>query len=83
MANDALKAGARWRAVVHYRTNTGIHDVEFYLEEIEDLHMQVERGPNWDTVAGIEIRRVNPIHPELTLEQAAIMASLPFSRTGQ
>ena len=54
-----------------YRTGAKPHVVELPLEEIEDLHMVIERGPHWDTVELIEIRRVNHINsPTLTLSQA-------------
>lgn len=67
------KEDARWHAVIHYRTETGTRDVEWYLEEIEDLHDRVEHGPNWDTITGIEIKRVNPLDRDLTVERAARM----------
>jgi hypothetical protein len=70
MADDALK-GARWHAVVTYRTGAEPHVVEMPLEEIADLHERIELGPHWDTVELIEIRRVNHIDsPTLTLAQA-------------
>ena len=62
---------ARWRATVHYRTDSGLVDVEHWLEEIGDIDELIERGPHWDTVARIEIERVNHCDsPTLTVEQA-------------
>jgi hypothetical protein len=71
MSDDASSNLARWHAVVHYRTVAGTLDVEMYVEEIEDLHDRIEKGPHWDTVELIEIRRVNHTDSaKLTLEQA-------------
>ena len=67
------KEDARWHAVIHYRTETGTREVECYLEEIEDLHVRVEHGPNWDTIEGIEVKRINPLYRNLTVERAAKM----------
>ena len=62
---------ARWRAVVWYRTETGLVDVEHWLDEVGDLHDLVEAGPHWDTIEKIEIYRVNHIDSlELTIEEA-------------
>jgi len=69
----ALRTDARWHAVVQYRTGSETPmNVEVYLEEIGDIHDHVERGPHWDTVEIVKIRRINHIaSPNLTLEQAA------------
>ncbi|GEP60551.1 hypothetical protein [Reyranella soli] len=64
-------SGARWHAVVTYRTNAEPYVVEMSLKEIGDLHMKIERG-HLDTVELIEIRRVNHVDsPTLTLAQAS------------
>lgn len=62
---------ARWRAVVWYRTDGGLVDVEHFLEELEDLHDRVEAGPHWDTIEKIEVFRVNHLEGEITVEAAA------------
>ncbi|WP_234053637.1 MULTISPECIES: hypothetical protein [unclassified Xanthobacter] len=61
----------RWRAVVHYRTDAGVLDVEHFLEELGDIHDRVEAGPHWDTIERIEILRhgVGTL-PGLTVEAA-------------
>lgn len=56
---DKLTDTARWRAIVYYRTECGIIDVEHWLSEIVDLDDCVERGPHWDTIEKIKIYRVN------------------------
>jgi hypothetical protein len=68
----ALRTDARWHAVVQYRTGTETpKNVEIYLEEIGDIHDHIERGPHWDTVEVVKIRRINHTDsPSLTLEQA-------------
>jgi len=50
----------RWMATIHYRTDEGTVDVDHDLEELMDLHNVVERGPHWDTIDRIEIRRPQP-----------------------
>ena len=62
---------ARWRAVVHYRSEVGTVDVEHWVEELDEIHDLVERGPHWDTIKKITIHRVNHVTGKrLTLEQA-------------
>ena len=41
-----LFAGRRWKAVIDYRTEEGPKSVEHYFEEISDLHLIIEHGPN-------------------------------------
>jgi hypothetical protein len=53
---------------ITYRTDNGPLDVEHDIEEIEDLHDIVERGPHWDTVIEIRIVRDVPIQGPLTVE---------------
>lgn len=66
-----LTEKARWCATVWYRTDDGLVDVEHWLEELEELHDCVEAGPHWDTIAKIEVKRVNHIEGHtLTIESA-------------
>ena len=61
----------RWRAIVWYRTEGGLVDVEHFLEELEDLHDRVEAGPHFDTIENISIFRINHVDDErLTVEGA-------------
>jgi hypothetical protein len=70
MADDALSSLARWDVTVIYRTDAGPLDVPMLLREIGDLHERIEKGPHWDTIEKIEIRRVNHTDsPTLTYEQ--------------
>ena len=63
--------GARWRAIVWYRTDHGLVDVEHLIEEIEDLHDLVEAGPHFDTIENISIFRTGHVDGEtLTVEAA-------------
>jgi hypothetical protein len=62
----------RWIAIVYYRTDNGVVDVEHRLSEIDELHDVVERGPHWDCVVEIRITRAGHVTSEnLTVEQAA------------
>jgi hypothetical protein len=63
---------ARWWAVIHYRTETGTSCLEHLLEEVYELHDEVELGPHWDTIEKIEVFRINHnTDAALTVEQAA------------
>jgi len=46
----SLHAGLRWKAVIEYRTDTGVSHHEHYFEEVCDLHNIVEHGPDWNTM---------------------------------
>ena len=64
----------RWKAVLHYRSESGTLNKECVLEEIEELHHVVELGPHWDTIEKIQVFRINHIDGvDLTVEQAASM----------
>jgi hypothetical protein len=44
-----LHADKRWKAIIEYRTDEGAkNDVEHYFEEISDLHLIIEHGPDWN-----------------------------------
>lgn len=43
-----LHAARRWKAVVEYRTDDGHESVEHFFEEISDLHLIIEHGPDWN-----------------------------------
>ncbi len=68
-----LTGNTRWVAVVFYRSNAGIVDVEYGIEEIEDLQHLVEAGPDWNTIDHIEIRLRNPLMHGLTLEASELL----------
>jgi hypothetical protein len=43
-----LHTDKRWKAVIEYRTDNGQTSVEHYFEEISDLHLIIEHGPDWN-----------------------------------
>lgn len=43
-----LHADKRWKAVIEYRTDEAAQSVEHYFEEISDLHLIIEHGPDWN-----------------------------------
>jgi hypothetical protein len=49
----------RWLAIVKYRTNAGVNEVDHQFEELFELHDLIERGPDWNCVEGIHIQ-LNP-----------------------
>lgn len=61
---------ARWTAIIYYRTELGIIDVEHQIEELDMLHTVVEQGPDFHTVDRIEIRHTKNPSPTLTIEQS-------------
>jgi len=62
----------RWHAIAHYRTDNGTLDVHHDLEELAELHDLIEKGPHWDTIAKIEVFRVDHVTAEdLTVEASA------------
>lgn len=44
----SLHGDKRWKAVIQYRTEAGSETVEHYFEEILDLHLIIEHGPDWN-----------------------------------
>jgi hypothetical protein len=62
----------RWIVVATYCAAAGPYEVEFHIEELEDLHVLIERGPHFDCVVEIRIvinpKRVN--YPGLTVEKS-------------
>lgn len=60
----------RWTAHVFYKTEYGLVDVRHDMEELEELQDLVERGPHWDCIDRIDIRRAIPREELMTVEQA-------------
>lgn len=58
----------RWTAIVWYRTDAGLVDVEHYIEELDMLHDLVESGPDFYTIERIEIRHTQNLDDGLTIE---------------
>jgi hypothetical protein len=73
-AHESYASFIRWHANIHYRTKKGTFNQECDLEELEDLHSIVERGPHWDTIEKIEIFRVNHVtDKKLTVERSYVI----------
>lgn len=60
----------RWSAVIYYRTEQGVIDVQHDMEEIHELQDIVENGPHWDTIHLITIVRTDGADRKLTVEEA-------------
>jgi hypothetical protein len=45
-----LHGDKRWKAVVEYQHENGPISIEHFFEEISDLHLIVEHGPDWNTL---------------------------------
>ena len=49
----------RWLAIVKYRTDVGVNEVDHQFDELFELHDLIERGPDWNCLEGIHIQ-LNP-----------------------
>jgi hypothetical protein len=45
----------RWLVEVDYRTVHGTVTVDHHIEELHELHMKAEPGPDWNTIEQIRI----------------------------
>lgn len=45
----------RWLAEITYMTDAGQNVVQHDVEELEDLHDIVERGPDWNAIDEIKV----------------------------
>ncbi len=43
-----LHASKRWKAVIEYRDGEDTSSAEHFFEEISDLHLIIENGPDWN-----------------------------------
>lgn len=68
--HGAAEAPKRWNAVIHYRSEVGVVDVPHEIEELAELQDLVEHGPDWNTIADITIKLVDPDPVGLTVEEA-------------
>lgn len=64
---------SRWHAMVVHRSLAGPVDTHFDINEIQEVHDLIERGPNWNTIVRIEIALNWPLVGELTVEEAATL----------
>lgn len=61
----------RWLARIVYRSAAGAVDVVHDIEELGEVEEIVERGPDWNTIEVIEIRRARDAEATATtLEEA-------------
>jgi len=62
---------ARWKAIVYYRSESvGLVDVEHGIEELDELHNLIERGPDWNAIDKIVITLDRKFDVGMTIEQA-------------
>jgi hypothetical protein len=45
-----LHEGSRWKATIEYEHQNGPIVIEYFFEEISDLHRIIENGPDWNTL---------------------------------
>lgn len=56
----AICEHARWKAVARYRAKGGEAVSEFRLEELDELALLIERGPDWNALIDITITLARP-----------------------
>jgi hypothetical protein len=59
----------RWSGLITYRTDEGRVSVEYFFDEISELHGIVERGPSFDAIVSIQIVRTNAPPGCFTIEE--------------
>lgn len=72
-----LHDNKRWKAVVEYRTDDGVKSVVHYFEEISDLHLIIEHGPDWNFLMRCTITLNRPDDGE---EQNSVEKALRHER---
>lgn len=60
----------RWHVTIYYRSETGGVDVEHDIEEIDELHDIVERGPDWNSIDKIVVTLARKSDDRMTIEKA-------------
>jgi len=67
-----LHGEKRWKAVIAYRTKDGSADVEHFFEEISDLHLIIEHGPDWNSLirCTITLNRTDDGQAQNSVEKA-------------
>ena len=71
MSNAASLPQFRWHVVLRYRCDTGILDIDYDIEELDQLPSLVERGPDWNCLVDCVVTLNRTSMPDLTVEQAA------------
>lgn len=66
----------RWCAIATYRSESGSVDVTHEIEELEDLHDLIERGPDWNAIVDIRITLISPVVEGFTLEDGAAVGQM-------
>jgi hypothetical protein len=51
-----LHGNKRWRADLEYESRNGPIAIEHFFEEISDLHLIIEHGPDWNTLKTCIVR---------------------------
>lgn len=65
---EISRQAMRWIVTGYYLTDVGMIDVEWELEELDELPRIVERGPSFYTIDHIEIRHTSSVRE--TIESA-------------
>lgn len=69
-ADGGDEVSKRWRAEIHYRTELGNLTEVRQIEELSEIEDIVEKGPDWNCIALIEITLARVNYPGSTIEEA-------------
>jgi hypothetical protein len=58
----------RWKAVATYKSDAGPVDIEYEIEELEEIQTLIERGPDWNALIDIRITLANRLY-DCTVEE--------------
>lgn len=61
----------RWIASLQYRFEEGVAGITVGFEEWEHLAEVVERGPHWDSIVEITVKRLRDVDETMTVERGA------------
>jgi hypothetical protein len=61
----------RWLATVTYRSSAGLIPVEYEIEELDELHDLVERGPDCNSIVDIRIVLARKLYVALVDDEEA------------
>lgn len=67
-----LHGDKRWKAVIEYAHQNGPIIIEHFFEEISDLHLIIEHGPDWNTLTRclVTLNRADDGAEQNSVEQA-------------
>lgn len=50
-----MMSNSRWIVEIDYASSNGTVTVDHHIEELEEIHNLVERGPDWNSIEQVRI----------------------------